>query len=458
MVFRLDEGVLVVPAFRRRAAQLRSGASARLRVAVALTQALALLAGSACERPLEVVQTSYLAIVLLVDDSATARTLVHYRVTELSGTLGIDTVVSRAARDTVILDVPPATYTVTVDGLPATCGIPRGTAQMVEVYPPPSTALARYFAFCRPTLTLATLVEGAAQDSQFIWRLDGPGAPRVGVIRGNDSLRLDSVAAGRYTLRLGLVADNCVITSDGGAEQSLEVPETGGAAALFRVACSDEARRPRLLAMAASYHDGAAAFAFRAVDPDRDIERYWWDLTDCSGRSMLSSGPLLRRGLSSGRTALADTVVVAAGFEIGLPDSAVHGRCAALRVADEAGNTTPVVEQPLTPGAGAAPLATSFNAYYLGNSAVHIDVQGLDPDGDFVGYFVQLRLRDGVLAPPDGEPDLGIYNAAGYDALPLPEVPLGGGRIGFGDVLAVIVYLVDARGNFVRLEDADLFH
>lgn len=456
MVFGLDEGVLVVPAFRRRAAQLRSGALARLPVATALS--LALLAGSACERPLEVVPTSYLAIVTLVDDAVAARTLVHYRVTELSGTLGIDTLLTRAARDTVILDLPPATYTVTVDGLPATCGVPRGTVQMVEVYPPPSTALARYFAFCRPTFTLATLVEGAAQDSEFTWRLDGPGALRVGVIGANDSLHLDGLPAGRYTLRLGLVADNCVATSDGGLEQSVDVPESGGAALLFRLACSDAARRPRLLAVAASYHDGAAAFVFRAVDPDRDIERYWFDLTDCDGRSVLPSGPLLRRGLSSGRTALADTVTVAAGFELALPDSAVRGRCAALRVADEAGNTTPVVERPLTPEAGAAPTATSFNAYYLGNSAVHIDVQALDADGDFVGYFALLRLRDGVLAAPDGQPDLGIYNAAGYDAVPLPDVPLGSGRIGVGDVLAVIVYLVDGRGHFTRLEDADLFH
>jgi len=273
VVFGLDEGVLIIPAFRRRAAQLRSGALARLRLATAL--ALAPLAGGACQRPLEVVPTSYLAIVMLVDDSAAAHTLVHYRVTELSGTLGIDTQLTRVARDTVILDLPPATYTVTVDGLPATCGIPRGTAQMVEVYPPPSTALARYFAFCRPTLTLATLVEGAAQDSEFTWRLEGPGALRVGVIGGNDSLHLESLTAGRYTLRLGLVADNCVAVSDGGLEQSVEVPDSGGAALLFRIACSDEARRPRLLAVAASYHDGAAGFTFRAVDPDRDIERYW---------------------------------------------------------------------------------------------------------------------------------------------------------------------------------------
>ena len=80
----------------------------------------------------------------------------------------------------------------------------------------------------------------------------------------------------------------------------------------------------------------------------------------------------------------------------------------------------------------------------------------LDPDGDFAGVFVAARLRDGILSPPDGQPDIGIYNVAGYLVPNLPDLPLTS-RIQYGDVLAIIVYLVDAAGNFTRLEDSDVF-
>lgn len=405
------------------------------------------------------VPTSYLAIVTLFDDTSTvARAPVTYRVSELSGTLGVDTVLVRAPSDTVLLDLPPATYTVTVDGLPSTCGIARGTVQYIVVYPPPSTALARYFVLCKPALTLVTLTDGVPLDDAYTWRVEGPGVSRSGLIGANDTLRVEGVTGGTYTVELGHVAGHCVVTGDGGRRQSLHVDSTGGAAVMFRVACSEEAKRPRLVAFGASYHDGAAALFFRATDPDRDIERYVFDLTDCAGRSVLPSGSRLRRGLTIGRTAAADTVMVAAAFEIGLADSVFQGRCASLRVADEYGNTTPINELPLLFGSGGRPVATSFNAFYSGTSAVHTDVQGFDADGDLAGYFVAVELRDGILGgSSDGRPDIGVYNSAGYDALPLPELPLSAGRIAWGDVTAVIVYLVDTRGHFARIEDRNLF-
>ena len=82
-----------------------------------------------------------------------------------------------------------------------------------------------------------------------------------------------------------------------------------------------------------------------------------------------------------------------------------------------------------------------------------------DPDGDFAGLFVGARMRDGVLGPADGEEDFGVYNVAGYlDVLELPTLTFSAGRRpAWDDIFAVVVYLLDARGNLTRLEDADLF-
>lgn len=415
------------------------------------------LAGTACDRPTDVVPVSWLAVVTLFDDSLDARDrALRYRVTELSGTLGIDTIVSRAAADTLVLDLPEATYEVELLDLPATCSVARGTVQYVVVYPAPSTALARYFVLCRPALLLAAVTDGLDADSLYTWTLSGPSGSRVGLIGANDTLRLENLAPGRYDITLSHLAGNCVAVSDGGRRQSIVVDSTGGAALTFRVTCSRESQRPRLLRAAASAHDSAAALTFAATDPDRDIERYVVDVTDCDGRSVLPGGSRLRRGLSSGRTAQADTVRVVVGFDLPLSAAELAGRCAALRVADEYGNTTPVHELPLATAGGSRPVATSFNARIAGGMLI-TDVQPFDSDGDFAGYFVQLRVRDGVFGITDGKPDIALYNTAGYEALPLPQVQLGTGVLEAGDVFAVTVFLVDRRGLFTRLEDADIF-
>jgi hypothetical protein len=124
-------------------------------------------------------------------------------------------------------------------------------------------------------------------------------------------------------------------------------------------------------------------------------------------------------------------------------------------VVDEYGNTTPVVESPLLPG-GQAPVASVFNAALRGTSWLSTTLLASDPDNDFVGTFVAAELRDGILFPQDGEPDLGIYNTAGYLGTAVPDLPLGS-RIQYYDIYSLIVYLVDGRGNFTRLEDTDVF-
>lgn len=421
--------------------------------------ALALAAlSTGCERVLAPREVSYLAIVALIDapTGISPGSRYTYRVREYSGTLDIDTLIRVAPTDTIALQLPAATYLVTLDGVPETCASRYGSESVATVDDGGYTTLVRYYISCRPPLTVRLVSEGVNIDPEIVYRLVGPdGAERLGTIAASDTLQLDDLAHGRYEFDLHLLAPNCVVTSNGGAHKVVEVVPGGGTVADIHVECSDEAKRPVLLSVRAAYGAGVSAFQFRATDPNHDIERYYWDLTDCRGTSILPGGGRLRRGLSSGRTAGLDTILVVGAFEIGLPDSEVIGRCTAIRVADEPANTTPVLEV-LTrpPGTTAAPRASTFNAFYVGTQAVRTTLSVTDDD--FVGLFVAARLRDGVLGSPDGVPDIGIYNVAGYLLPNLPDLPLNS-RIQYGDVLSVIVYLVDAAGNFTRLEDGDVF-
>jgi hypothetical protein len=105
---------------------------------------------------------------------------------------------------------------------------------------------------------------------------------------------------------------------------------------------------------------------------------------------------------------------------------------------------------------GSAPVIRVLNARLRGVDAVITTLEADDPDGDLVGTFVAARLRDGVLGQPDGNPDIGVYNAVGYLGTILPELPLTS-RIQYSDVYSVIVYVIDRRGNLRRAEDPSLF-
>lgn len=428
-----------------------------LRVVPWLLLALLLLAGG-CEEPTAVNQPPYIAIVAII--TAPNGTAIGdeytYRVTEVSGTIPIDEAFHVAPHDTVIVPVKPATYKVTLRGVPPQCGVQDGTDLYVLVPEGANTAIVRYLISCESLITVTTATDGYNPDASYIYRVTGPAGERVGIVEANDTLRLDGLGPGDYTVGLSHVASNCVVTSDGGPTRRLVLADTGGTRLDFRVVCSDEAKRPHLLFFAGSYHDGTSGFMFRAADPDGDIERYMWDITDCQGKSVLPGGGRLRRGLSQDRTAGLDTITVFGAVEPGLPDNAMVGRCTSLRVADELGNTTPVVEQPIPEGQPAGPAADLFDARFATTAALVTDLHTADPD--YAGVFAAALLRDGVLFPADGQPDLGVYNAAGYEDLTLPTVPLGGSRPPYYDYYAVIVYLFDRFGNFTRLVDTDLFN
>jgi hypothetical protein len=317
-----------------------------------------------------------------------------------------------------------------------------------------NTALVRNQISCQSLITVSTATDGTTPDASYVYHLTGPNTDRSGILNANDTLRIDGIPPGTYTVNLGHVSGNCVITNDGGSRLQFAIADSGGTTADFRVTCSEEAARPKLIFFQSSYHDGASGFMLRAVDPNRDIERYYWDITDCNGKSVIAGGGRLRRGLTQGPTSGLDTVTVFGAIELGLPDAGMQGKCTSIRVADEYGNTTPIIEEPIGNEA-AGPQPTVFNAKFITTAQLGTTMQVADPK--FAGVFLAATLRDGVLFSPDGHPDVGVYNAVGYSDLLLPTVPLGGGRPQYYDYYSVIAYLFDTAGNFTRLEDNDLF-
>lgn len=421
---------------------------------------LAIAVGPSCNEPTAPPSPPYLAIVthLTTLPGVNPPQRIAYHVEELSGTLNINRTIDASPSDTVILPVPPATYVITARNVPPTCSVREGPQRAIVLTDQDNTGLIRYVIQCRGALTVIAETDGHDPDDGFIYRLRSEsGYERVGTSRANDTLVFNALPAGAYTLRLAGVAPNCVVVNDGGGRLSFVLAATGGTIVNFRIQCARESQRPRLLWFASSYTLGSSAYAFRVADPNHDIDGYTWDLTDCQGNSILpDKRERIRRGLTSGRTRGLDTMTIVGAFDIGLPSSEMRGRCTQIRVFDFEANSSELLEHRIGSAEGAPPYATAFNARLVGTEFVGTDLAVADPDGDFLGLFVAARLRDGTLGPPDGNPDVGIMDPAGYLTSVVPNIPTAG-KLQWDDVYAVIVWLVDKRGNAIRLEDADIF-
>lgn len=422
---------------------------------------LAIAVGSSCNEPTSPPGPPYLAIVthLTTLPGVNPPQRIAYHVEELSGTLNINRTIEASPSDTVILPVPPATYVITAQNVPPTCFVREGPQRAIVLTPQDNTGIIRYLIQCRGALTVITETDGHDPDDGFIYQMrSDAGYERVGTSLSNDTLVFNGLAPGSYTIRLAGIAPNCVVTNDGGQRLSFTLDAAGGTIVNFRIQCARESERPRILWFASSYTLGSSAFAFRVADPNRDIDGYTWDLTDCRGNSVLADKrERIRRGLMGGRTRFQDTMTVIGAFDIGLPSSEMNGRCTQIRVFDFEANSSELLEHEIGTSGGTAPYATTFNAQLVGTEFVGSQLTVGDPEGDFVGLFVAARLRDGTLGPPDGNPDVGIMDPAGYLTSAVPNIPTTG-KLQWDDVYAVIVWLVDARGNAARLEDADIFH
>jgi hypothetical protein len=403
----------------------------------------------------------YLAIVttLIGLGGASTPIEVEYRVRDLAGTLRAQRRVRVSPNDTVILSVPPSSYQVGIEGLPGRCRASSGSVRSISLSDADNTGIVRFTVQCLGVVSVAVVASGRALDSGYVFRLrHEDGTEYTGTVAANDTVSVDEAGAGEYTVRLGGVAGNCTIVSDGGALQHVSAAATGGANVAFRVVCSEYANRPQLLSLVGGYDRGASIFSFRVWDPDGDIDGYVWDITDCQGTSVLpDKRERTRRGIRTGRAQLSDTLEVVGAYELGLADSAMVGRCTEVRAFDERGNTSVVLQHRIGSATGFAPTIRFFNSVLQGTSSVTSLLLASDPENDIIGHFVLIRLRDGVLGPPDGKADLGSMDPAGYLGLDVPIIPTIGGRIQWDDVLSVIAYVIDAKGNVIRVEDSDIF-
>jgi hypothetical protein len=401
----------------------------------------------------------YLAILPLValEEGASGPRAVHYRVQMLSEPVTVDTVITRGATDTVILSLPPATYGVTLDGLPGWCTSRNGTEREALLLRTSNTSIVRYALSCRVALTVRTSSQGQPPGTRYALRVSrGAEVVRDVVMAANDSLKLDGLAAGTYALDLRNVPDACAIVNDAGRVPKVTVPATGGAEMVLRVDCARPTDRPQVTNFAASYHDGTLGYYAEVTDPNRDVNQYVVNLTDCDGASLLPRGARTFTGLA--RTAIGpDTVFVIAAFEAGVPDSLARTACASFRAVDLAGNTSAAYEVPLTGDTTLAPRVLRFNSLFSGTSAITSILAVDDPDGDYAGAFLAFYLRDGALGNTvDGKPEYGIYAVNGVRGSTLPVIPLGSPYPDYADYLSVVVYVVDKRGRFRRVVDTDL--
>ena len=406
-------------------------------------------------------QPPYLAILLQVDAAPEVATGGPYtfRVRELSGTIKFDTTFRASARDTVIIAVTAATYRVDISGVPPTCGVRDGTAQAIVVPPNTNTSLIRFSLNCAPALVVAAYVDGFAVDTEFVVTIkDTLGKEIAAVLPANDTIRLDGIAAGRYDVTLRHVADNCVVTSDGGLVVPVTIRPAGGAFVPFRIICSEAARRPRITVLAGSYSDGSIGYVIRAVDPDKDIERTFVDVTDCNQRSVLVGGGR-RRGAFGGQPNVTgrDTAVIVGAYDFDMADSLFTNRCLGAWVADNRGNTSVFVEIPLRRSdAARRPVVNPFNARRNGTKSIFVDLQVRDPDNDLVGLFPVYLVRDGVLTASDGQLDRVVLQPAGTLAITVPEFLVNIGLGNWNDYLGVVLYAFDRAGNFTRVQDLSL--
>jgi hypothetical protein len=406
----------------------------------------------------------YLAVVtrLTTWPGASAPPKITYRVRQsTAGVVAFDQQITVSPTDTIIVPLSPGTYIVEANDLPARCVLPRGTAQQgITLTENDNTGIIRYQIECRGLLSLSVISDGWEADNGFVFRIrnNRTGLERTGLTAGNDTITIEDIGAGDLEVDIGGVAPNCVITTDGGSRQRVKADSTGGAAVAFRVQCANVAKQPRITELTSGYTQGASIFQFKVFDPDADLVGYYWDITDCEGNSVLPDRrERVRLNIRSGRGATNDTLTVVGAFELGLENAALAGRCTEIRVFDAESNVSQVVTHKIGSATGAPPTIRFFNATLQGQAFISSILEASDPDGDIVGHFVLVRLRDGVLARPDGEPDLGSMAPVGYLGLDVPVIPTNG-RIKWDDVYSVIIYLIDSKGNVARIEDENIFN
>ena len=407
-------------------------------------------------------ETGFIAVILTAQGAALLPAGQRYvlRIQELSGSYPINDRFRVAPNDTVIRTYPLASYIITVDSVPISCTSRSGNAQQALISSPGNTSITRFNFVCDALLGLTVLADGYQVDSSFVWTATGPGGTqKFGVVGPADTVRIDDVIKGAYTVELGHIAPHCIVTSDGRRRQTVNVDPPATSAVHFRLRCSNLARTPKVIHFASSIRNGVSGFYAEVVetDPDDYLGSYAWDLTDCLGNPLYRNAGYIADALRYERTANTDTARIVVMVPVPDPNADLERACTSVRFQDLEGNTTFWWEERNRNESGRVPVITRFNVFIDGGH-LRTQLEVTDPDNDLAGAFMTIAFRDGSQGTtPNGRPDIRAYNVAGY--LPpfrdIPLVPADGSRFQMADVLSVIVDVIDRNGNITRAVDAN---
>lgn len=449
----------------------RSGTLVRLRGAGILL--LAALGVGGCEKNLVGTDAStngFLAVVtqLLAQPGVSPQAPWTFRLTEVSGTLGIDEIRPITPGDTLLINLPPASYTIRVSGLPTECFSRSGTAIRAVIFEPKTTTLVRWNFECAPLLTIRTGTDGYQRDEEYVYRVLDPDERevRLAVVGANDTVVVDGIDPGTYTVELGNVAPNCALTNDGGRRQAFEVGRSFSRVAFFRVTCSDPAFGPRLLHLAGSYNDTTAVAYFEVFDPGSsvtgvpDVDRFEMDITDCNQTSLLAVPRPRFQGLrvQGSRVLGADTARIIYAFPLKATRPSTGPRCIGVRVMDFEGNTTQFVERRLGSALGLPPERGDLALRVIRpqDPTFRFDGRAVDVDGDLVGTFLTFTVEDGTIGAKNGLDETWILNAHGFLGPVIPDLRLAQMPFPLERLLYVTILMVDRAGNVTELRIDDI--
>ena len=417
---------------------------------------------SACGSPIVATDKPFMAIIprVRLSPGLVPPSQVTYDVRMLTQPSTVNRRITARPTDTLYLPLPVSTYSVRVAGWPAYCQIDEGDQRTVILFEPNTTSLVRYAVACQPSLVLQYGLEGTPPAQLTLRTVNPRGQERFQTVRPTDTTFFNNLEGGTHWFGLRNLPEACQTLFPGGAAmRPVDVLPSGGARTELRLHCADPARRPILDALAASRTGSTIALTLQGRDPDRNLDRYEFDVTDCNGRSRLSTGARQRNGLLPVQGPSADPSTVITGLELTLPVDTLDRSCVAARLIDRDGNSSRFLSVPLRQSfVPDAPRPVTFDARFINRNQLNITLDVSDPDSDYVGAFVIFRLTDGAInGRLDGQPDVAILNTVGYPlGTPIPPVPAGNGRPEFETYQAVIVLLVDRAGNVTRLEDTNL--
>ncbi len=450
--------------------------SARIRAALA-----ALLAGtlSGCEGPPLVLweeqpPTGFLAVVTNVTatEGVPLGSDWQVAVVEPTGTFDVDLKRSVDVVDTLVLQLPPATYDVTLEGAGPGCTTRTGFTQRGVIFDPGNLTTIRFRVDCQPSLVITTKTDGLEPvlDSAYTYAVtDWTGRlVRDGLVGPMDTVRLSGLDPGEHEVSLGGIADNCVAIGQGGRRIVAEVAPPRVGLARFALQCNDPHTRPRLEFVSAGRAENATFVYFEFTDPgsDRtgfpDFDRFDWDVTDCRAKSLERGVLRSYRGLQEVGSPVyrADRGAVVFVIPVELPEPGSTGRrCLGIRGWDTEGNTTSLLESELDMRVGLPPEAEVASARVTqsgGRAVLRTVLSVSDPDADYAGAFVAFELEDGTLGAVDGRTETWLPNIHGFPiGTPIADFRLDRLPFSLDRIERILYYLVDRGGN-MRIESCRL--